>query len=93
MIKLSFVLIGAGLLLACTSNQAWNTAQVIKDLDCNDGSRVSYKHCDTRLEEEYQQAQELKRELEEQAKREEAIQEALARSAPEANKKTESEKK
>lgn len=81
MIKLFFILATAGLFSACTSNQAWNTAQVIKDLDCNDNSRVSYKHCDTRLEDEYQQAQELKREMEEKAKKEEEIQAALSRSA------------
>lgn len=84
--KVFFILITAGFLSACTSQQAWNTAQVIKDFDCDNNSHISYKRCDTRLEEEYQQAQEQKRNMEEE-KKEQAIQAALERSNAQASKK------
>lgn len=80
--KVVFILITAGFLSACTNQQAWRTAQAVKDLDCDNNSNISYKRCDTRLEEEYQQAQELKRNMEEEEKREQAIQSALQRSNP-----------
>ena len=82
MVRVFFIVVIASFLTACTSQQAWNTAQVIKDLDCNNNSNIAYKRCDTRLEEEFQREQEQKRYLEEQEEKERAIKAALERSAP-----------
>ncbi len=82
MVRVFFIVVIASFLTACTSQQAWNTAQVIKDLDCNYNSSIVYKRCDTRLEEEFQREQEQKRYLKEQEEKERAIQAALERSAP-----------
>lgn len=89
MTKILIILTAAGFLSACTSNQAWTTAQSIKNSNCNDGSPIIYKRCDTILEEEFEKDQELKRELDELDNREQAIEEALARSnAPKETKKS-----
>lgn len=82
MVRVFFIVATASFLTACTSQQAWNTAQVIKDLDCNNNSSIVYKRCDTRLEEEFQREQEQKRYRDEQEEKERAIQAALERNAP-----------
>ncbi len=69
---------------ACTPQQAsWNTGQFFKDKDCDQNSSISYKRCDTNIQEEYENAQEIQRELEageqEQVK-EQKVKEALQRS-------------
>lgn len=83
MIRLFFILITVGLLSACTSHQLWSTAQVIKNLDCDDRNTEIYNRCNTNLEEENELALERKRQQEEESQRERDIQEALARKAPE----------
>jgi hypothetical protein len=81
MLKPLACLVLAGLLSACTSQQAsWNTGQFIKDKNCDPNSSISYKRCDTNIQEEYEQAQENKRELEADDEKDKKIQEALQRS-------------
>lgn len=83
MIRTFFILITAGLLSACTSHQLWSTAQVIKNLDCDDSNTEIYNRCDTNLEEENELALERKRQQEEESQKERDIEEALAHRAPE----------
>jgi|GEM_PF-5125043 len=83
MIRTIFILITAGLLSACTNHQLWSTAQVIKNLDCDDRNTEIYNRCDTNLEEENELALERKRQQEEESQKERDIEEALARRAPE----------
>jgi len=66
-------------LTGCTQHASMTTAQIIKNRDCNQQSEISYKRCDTNVEDEYQKAQELKRELDEQTKKEQEIEQALKR--------------
>lgn len=69
---------------ACTPQQAsWNTGQFFKDKDCDQNSSISYKRCDTNIQGEYENAQEIQRELEadKQAQaKEQQVKEALQRS-------------
>jgi len=83
MIRIFFILITAGLLSACTNHQLWSTAQVIKNLDCDDRNTEIYNRCDTNLEEENELALERKRQQVEESQKERDIEEALAHRAPE----------
>lgn len=55
------------------------TAQIIKNRDCDQQSEISYKRCDTNIENECEKAQEMKRELNEQTEKEQEIEKALKR--------------
>ncbi len=60
-------------LSGCSPHGAMTTAQVIKDLNCDQQSNISYKRCDTNIEDEYKRAQEIKELNEKEAENEERL--------------------